>query len=243
MGLCTEYSCNCTLAVKMGVSVEQWRSRIGSFEQPIKCKVSLPTLKLKHVLLSVRIALFFMLLSQGIEANPGPPPVGSRTYTRSDGRGRGSGTGRGRGRGGEDQYYLQSQTTARVTRSSSLSQNRQPSINDWLNQAPPSAIPDTRGSRRNRLGNGIAGSNESGRANTNAWFANETSLAMSDTRDNRPSGTRTSGQNTRIQSNTNAFDTSSEHSENDNDNENENSDASVRSTANEGFVPAMGSGI
>lgn len=84
----------------MGVSVEQWRIRIGSFMMPRKCKIQVKTLKLKYVSLSIRILLFYLLLAEGVEANPGPQTRGNPG--RSGGvpqRGRGGQSPRGRGRG------------------------------------------------------------------------------------------------------------------------------------------------
>ena len=85
----------------MGITTEQCRCRIGTFTQPVKCKVAVPALKLKYILLSIRVMLFFMHLSRGIEANPGPPPTNSAnsaplptssvTYSRGGGRVRGTG--------------------------------------------------------------------------------------------------------------------------------------------------------
>ena len=172
----------------MGVSIEQWRCRIGTFEQPVKCKVALPTLRLKYVSLSIRVMLFFMLLSQGIEANPGPPPTSSVTYDRGGrggGRGRGAGPGAGRGSGrgarggGNELYRSQSQGPGRVTRSSSQKQNRQPSINAWLNNASLEARSDSRNSRRNNINLGAPGPNARIHTNTNAWLGNRLSSAMS----------------------------------------------------------------
>ena len=44
--------------------------------QPLKIKHAFQTLcvRLTHVSLSLRLALFGMLLAQGIESNPGPGP-------------------------------------------------------------------------------------------------------------------------------------------------------------------------
>ena len=121
----------------MAITMEQCRCRIGTFTQPVKCKVAVPALKLKYILLSIRVMLFFMLLSQSIEANPGPPPTSSAnsaplltssvTYSRGGGRVRGTGTGRGGGTGNYNAPHSQSQTTARVIRSSSQNLYRQPS--------------------------------------------------------------------------------------------------------------------
>ena len=67
---------------------------------PRKCKIQLKTLKLKYVSLSIRILLFYLLLAEGVEANPGPQ---TRGYPGRSGdlpqRGRGGQSPRGRGRG------------------------------------------------------------------------------------------------------------------------------------------------
>ena len=68
----------------MGVTVEQWRAKIGSFSQPFKTKSRLETLKWKSVSLALRLVLFFLLVAEGIEANPGP---GSRGRGGNGGRG------------------------------------------------------------------------------------------------------------------------------------------------------------
>ena len=59
----------------MGVSIQQWRAVIGCFSQPLKVRTRLKTLSLKYVSLSVRILLFFLLVVEGVEANPGPLKV------------------------------------------------------------------------------------------------------------------------------------------------------------------------
>ena len=57
----------------MGNTIEQWRCRIGRFAQPLKCRSRLKTLTLKYMSMGLRIVLFYMLLVQCIEFNPGPP--------------------------------------------------------------------------------------------------------------------------------------------------------------------------
>ena len=84
----------------MGVSVEQWHIRIGSFMMPRKCKIQLKTLKLKSVSLSIQILLFYMLLAEGVEANPGPQNGGNPGCSGGlPQRGRGGQSPRGHGRG------------------------------------------------------------------------------------------------------------------------------------------------
>lgn len=147
----------------MGDSVQQWRCRIGSFMQPLKTKYAFQTLcvRLTYVSLSLRLALFGMLLAQGIESNPGPGPgsTGSSRGRNSGGSVRGRGTGRGRGgtRGGvsggvsgrafsraePDDFFadvLTSGQSRRVTRSSQIvneaQSSQQQSISNWLTSQP-----------------------------------------------------------------------------------------------------------
>jgi hypothetical protein len=56
----------------MGISTQACRIRIGTFIQPIKTKTTIKTFQLKYVSLCLRIALFHLLLAEGIESNPGP---------------------------------------------------------------------------------------------------------------------------------------------------------------------------
>ena len=58
--------------------MEQWRAKIGSFLQPVKSKTRLDTLKcnVKSLTLAIRLLLFFLLVAEGIEANPGPASRG-----------------------------------------------------------------------------------------------------------------------------------------------------------------------
>ena len=87
----------------MGISLELWRMRVGSFVMPLKCKTRLKTLRLKYVSLSIRILLFFLLLVEGIEANP-CPGAGSGDSKGTFSRGRGAEDGLSRGRGAEGGY-------------------------------------------------------------------------------------------------------------------------------------------
>ena len=50
----------------MGVTVEQWRAKIGSFLQPVKSKTRLDTLKcnVKSLTLAIRLLLFFLLVAE-----------------------------------------------------------------------------------------------------------------------------------------------------------------------------------
>ena len=72
----------------MGISIELWRMSVGSFVMALKCKTRLKTLRLKYVSLTIRILLFFFLLAEGLEANPGPGSCsGDSKGTFSRGRG------------------------------------------------------------------------------------------------------------------------------------------------------------
>lgn len=141
---------------EMGINIEQWRCRIGTFSQPIRCKVATPTLKLKYVSLSIRILLFFMLVVEGVEANPGPGSTSSERGERASsihsdrgrGRGRGGAAG-GRGRrgtiSGGQNLNLNLRSGAdedyRVTRSSVRLQSEQSSLSSWLGLSQPSYQP------------------------------------------------------------------------------------------------------
>ena len=93
----------------MGDTLQQWRARVGCFAQPVKSKTHLQTLCINKnsIGIAIRILLFFLLVVQGIESNPGPGSqtgsTGSDVRGRGSGRGssRGSGRGRGNGRGGQ----------------------------------------------------------------------------------------------------------------------------------------------
>ena len=62
---------------------------------PRKCKDRLKTLKPVSMSLAVRLTLFYLLVAEGIESNPGPGS-GSRGPQSPRGRGRGGRGGRGR---------------------------------------------------------------------------------------------------------------------------------------------------
>ena len=81
----------------MGIGLELWRARIGTFTQPAKSKTRLSVLKLYGVSLCIRTLLFLLLAVYGVETNPGP---GHGSQERSAGRGGNSSAfSRGRGRG------------------------------------------------------------------------------------------------------------------------------------------------
>lgn len=143
----------------MGDSIQQWQCRIGSFVQPLKIKHVFQTLcvRLTFISLSLRLALFGLLLAQGIESNPGPGP-GSTGSSRginsgSSVRGRGTGHGRGGNRGGvsgrafssaePDDFFAdvpKPGQSRRVTRSSQIvnesQSSQQQSISNWLTSQP-----------------------------------------------------------------------------------------------------------
>ena len=87
-----------TAKATMGIEIELWRARIGSFSQPIKCKTLLSVLRVKSVSLCIRILLFLLLVVNGVETNPGPGPNSGNAAAK--GRiGSTSESSRGRGRG------------------------------------------------------------------------------------------------------------------------------------------------
>ena len=151
----------------MGVDIDTWRRRIWGFSQPCKQVTLLKTLKTKYISLCIRVCLFYLLIAQGVESNPGPgtgagPQAGagrsgsgsgqrntnapnSRLYDNtSSSRGRGSsdrGAGRGAGRGADRRASLIDKTapgTDRVLRSSESSQNV---MNAWLGRNRQSSGP------------------------------------------------------------------------------------------------------
>ena len=73
----------------MGISTEQWRTRIGSFRQPGKQKsktvsTTLNVCTFKHVSLCIRVCLLPLLVAQGVETNPGPPKGRGARASRAD---------------------------------------------------------------------------------------------------------------------------------------------------------------
>ena len=73
----------------MGITLELWRARIGCFVMPRKCRTHLETLKPVSVSLAIRLVLFYLLVAEGIESNPGP-----NSQTTDAGSDRGSPRGR-----------------------------------------------------------------------------------------------------------------------------------------------------
>ena len=74
-------------------SNELWRLRIGCFTMTSKCKIQLRTLKQVPMNLVIRLVLFYLLVAEGIESDPGPQ-TGS-TLGNSSPRGGPSGRGSG----------------------------------------------------------------------------------------------------------------------------------------------------
>ena len=124
-------------AADMGVDLGTWRQRIGCFSQPLKQLKSafVKPLTVKYISLSIRVALFYLLVAQCVEPNPGPTN-----------RGRVSGSDRGRnvGRGGaqDRNAFSQNDTTyigqsfnqrGRQPRRSEQIQHGQTQLGDWLN--------------------------------------------------------------------------------------------------------------
>ena len=135
------------IGVNMGVDIDTWRRRIGCFSQPCKEVTVLRTLKIKHIALCIRVCLFYLLIAQGIESNPGPIPgagsqagngawrpgstSGQRNINHPTGANRGRG-GTGAGRGADRRASTVDRPVPgsdRVLRSSESSQNM---MNAWL---------------------------------------------------------------------------------------------------------------
>ena len=121
----------------MGICVIQWRARIGLFSQPVKYRVHLQTLvvTVKYMSFSIRLVLFLLLVVEGIESNPGPPPISQSTVSAI-------GCGRWAGRGA-------SVSAVGVrTRSTTRSQGDladQPTLNAWLNSSQAQPLTDRAG--------------------------------------------------------------------------------------------------
>ena len=139
----------------MGIGVEQWRQRIGTFSQPVRCSSAFPHLivRSQYISLGIRILLFLMLVTQGVESNPGPgsrsngseTSAANQIMTQTYGRGRGreqnaSGLGRGnKGPGRRNRYdgYERRNfdgndgSARRITRSQSERMG-QSAITSWL---------------------------------------------------------------------------------------------------------------
>ena len=126
---------------------------------PLKRKVAFKTLHFSYrqsLSLSIRLVLFYLLVVEGVEANPGPGSSDSRgggSRGRGAGRGNGQyfprgrarGTSRGAVRGGRsarnwdprtdifaDQGVAPMDTGNRGNMPYNLRPNRQPSVSDWL---------------------------------------------------------------------------------------------------------------
>ena len=127
--------------------------RIGCFAMPNKCKTHTNTLKAVSISLAIRVVLFFLLIAEGIESNPGPYHGVDYRGAQSP-RGRGRGRGRG-GRGGRGRAMPDIFADASDTGLSSQGQNgvgdsryslrrrptNQPSVSDWLIESQPTVQP------------------------------------------------------------------------------------------------------
>ena len=86
----------------MGISLELWRAQIGCFVMPRKCRTRVETLKPVFVSLAIRIVLFYLLVAERVESNPGPnsQPTDAGSERGNCPRGRGGDRGGGRSRNG-----------------------------------------------------------------------------------------------------------------------------------------------
>lgn len=116
----------------MGISLQQWRAKIGTFIQPNKSRVSTKTLELKYVSLCIRTVLFYLLIAEGIEVNPGPPTRRGTQGSRGGARGTGSPRGRGSGYNRPDYFAnMDNQIESGSIRRSDRIRG-QSSLNAWL---------------------------------------------------------------------------------------------------------------
>ena len=71
----------------MGIDLTSWRARIGTFAPTRSNRRSKgqsgSIIDMINISLSIRLCLFFLLLAQGIESNPGPP---KQTRSKSSAR-------------------------------------------------------------------------------------------------------------------------------------------------------------
>ena len=145
----------------MGISTEQWRAKIGTFSQPCKTKIYAETLKLFYNSFCIRIVLFYLLIAEGIEENPGPGSTGPGSTDRGRARGRkgnefrgvARGSGLPKGRGSRD-YFENVDSLSQLSQQVELRRSRQSrsrgqsSINNWLvSQAPAQSHENYNGTR------------------------------------------------------------------------------------------------
>ena len=123
--------------LKMGIDIVLWRVRIGSFAQPNKSKSCLHglTLTFGHISLSNRVALFLLLIVEGVESNPGPGGRGRTSRSNAGNRGRGRGTVQSTS---VTENVVQ---TRGASRSHSQSQSEQPTLNAWISSGRISTGP------------------------------------------------------------------------------------------------------
>ena len=128
----------------MGVSIEQWRCRIGCFTHP-KSKIS-TTMGCRGIKpgptslsLAIKIVLFLLLTVEGIELNPGPTTRGNNSrqnndkiVTRRGGSGRGCKWARVPNPDTIDNSMDNSNPNANISNQTSRGVIDQPSIQDWF---------------------------------------------------------------------------------------------------------------
>lgn len=117
----------------MGVSIEVWRARVGTFVQHSKPKAAAKTWRTKYPSMSliIRTLLFLLLVSQCVESNPGP---GSQ-----NGRGRGENKGSGRSSSARRTRHTENDfpddLSQPITNNLQCSHNERPSqggLSSWL---------------------------------------------------------------------------------------------------------------
>ena len=131
----------------MGISITEWRARIGSFSQPqsaSRCTFSKTSvLNAKSITLCLRIALFLILIAQCIEPNPGPGRSGKQLFTTNSASASSSSTDTLL-----DQRELRS--TGRQRSSISNADQTEHSLSSWLRSDPHMASTSSGSSRVDR---------------------------------------------------------------------------------------------
>jgi regulator of replication initiation timing len=115
----------------MGISIEAWRAKIGTFSQPVKKIFHMNTLKPRHISLCIRVVLFLMLITQCVVPNPGPGP--GTSWRAPSGRQSTSGSGPSRPTL-QEQVHDQRELRSATKRSSEMHTENQnsPSLTTWL---------------------------------------------------------------------------------------------------------------
>ena len=121
----------------MGISIQVWRARIGTYSQPNKIKASTETLQIGNLSLCIRICLFFLLIAQCVEPNPGPGPKerGSTSRAGSTSKSRGGNSTTSRASQASNEHHINSsQPITYDLRSNALPKtvDSQQSLNSWL---------------------------------------------------------------------------------------------------------------